>query len=73
MMEELIGQTIDEYQIVSSLGQGVLGPVFEVRDTRRELDAALKLVDTQIAPDFDWETHLQAVVQDMQQVERSSL
>jgi serine/threonine protein kinase len=53
-MEQLLGQALDRYQIMSQLGKGEMGPVFTAHDIKLERDVALKVIDPQYTeqPDF---------------------
>src|SRR5574342_1157325 len=51
MLKQLIGQTLDRYQILDELGQGQTGAVFRAHDPTLQRDVALKVVDLRPAAD----------------------
>lgn len=53
-MEQLVGQTLDRYKILSLLGEGGMGAVFKARDLTLQRDVAIKVMHSQYArqPDF---------------------
>jgi serine/threonine protein kinase len=53
-MEQLVGQTLDRYKILSLLGEGGMGAVFKARDLTLQRDVAIKVMHSQFArqPDF---------------------
>jgi serine/threonine-protein kinase len=50
-MEDMIGTTIEHYQIVERLGQGGMGAVYRATDTLLEREVALKLLRPEYAAD----------------------
>ena len=53
-MENLIGQTLNRYKIVSLLGEGGMGAVFKAHDLTLQRDVAIKVMHAHYArqPDF---------------------
>jgi serine/threonine protein kinase len=53
-MKELVGQSLDRYQITSLLGEGGMGAVLKARDVTLQRDVAVKVMHPQFArrPDF---------------------
>jgi serine/threonine protein kinase len=53
-MEQLVGKSLDRYQIVSLQGQGGMGAVFKAQDVTLQRTVALKVMHPQFAaqPDF---------------------
>jgi serine/threonine protein kinase len=49
MFENLVGQTLGRYDIVSSLGEGTLGAVFKGRDPSLQRDVAIKIIQPALA------------------------
>jgi serine/threonine protein kinase len=49
MMESLVGQMLNRYQILSLLGEGGMGAVYKARDTTLERDVAIKVMYTHFA------------------------
>ena len=49
MFENLAGQTLGRYDIVSSLGEGPLGAVFKGRDPGLQRDVAIKIIQPTLA------------------------
>jgi serine/threonine protein kinase len=49
MFENLAGQTLGRYDIVSSLGEGTLGAVFKGRDPGLQRDVAIKIIQPALA------------------------
>ncbi|MCF8413168.1 MAG: protein kinase [Melioribacteraceae bacterium] len=47
-MENLIGKTIDNYKIISVLGKGGMGVVYEAYDTKLERKVAIKVMSSQL-------------------------
>ncbi|UCF36574.1 MAG: protein kinase [Acidobacteriota bacterium] len=47
----MIGQRIAHYEITAKLGQGGMGEVFRVRDTKLERDVALKFLPPELERD----------------------
>ncbi len=56
-MEQLIGQSLDRYQIMSIISQDDLGSTFLAQDIKLQQDVALKVIDPQIAADSAFEAH----------------
>jgi eukaryotic-like serine/threonine-protein kinase len=54
MLDQLVGQTIDQFKIVSMLGGGGMGKVFKARDLSLQRDVAIKVMHPHIAeqPNF---------------------
>jgi serine/threonine protein kinase len=53
-MQELVGRSLDRYQILNLLGEGGMGAVFRARDITLQRDVAVKVMHPQFArrPDF---------------------
>ncbi len=53
-MENLVGQTLNRYRILSLLGEGGMGAVYKAHDTTLERDVAIKVMHSHIArqPNF---------------------
>lgn len=49
MFENLGGQTLGRYEIISSLGEGALGAVFKGRDTELQREVAVKIIQPALA------------------------
>lgn len=49
MFENLVGQTLGRYDIISSLGEGTLGAVFKGRDPDLQRDVAIKIIQPALA------------------------
>jgi serine/threonine protein kinase len=49
MFDNLAGQTLGRYEIVRSLGEGVLGAVFKARDPSLQRDVAIKIIQPALA------------------------
>lgn len=54
-MDQLIGQTLDRYQILSLLGQGGMGAVYKGRDLTLQRDVAIKVMHPQYARQKDFQ------------------
>ena len=54
-MEQLIGQTLDRYQILSLLGEGGMGAVYKGRDLTLQRDVAIKVMHAQFARQTDFQ------------------
>lgn len=48
MFEQLVGQSLDRYQILRLLGEGTTGAIFQARDVALQRDVALRVM----SPDF---------------------
>jgi serine/threonine-protein kinase len=53
-MNQLIGQTLDRYQITALLGQGGIGAVYRARDLTLRRDVALKLMHSHLAAQMEF-------------------
>ena len=53
-MDQMIGQTINRYKIISLLGEGGMGAVYKARDVTLQRDVAFKVMHAQFArqPNF---------------------
>ncbi|MGQ9682610.1 MAG: protein kinase domain-containing protein [Anaerolineae bacterium] len=49
MLEQLIGQSLDRYQVLELLGEGGMGGVFRARDITLQRDVAIKVMHEQYA------------------------
>ena len=54
IVEQLVGQSLDRYQIVSLLSEGRIGAVFKAHDDKLQRDVAIQVMHPQFAqrPDF---------------------
>ena len=64
--DPLIGQQLDEYELVSLLGHGGMARVYRGRDVRLKRDVAIKVIDAVYRADDDYrarfEREAQAIV-----------
>lgn len=54
-MNQLIGQMIDRYQVLSLLGEGGMGAVLKARDVTLQRDVAIKVMHPQFAKDTNFQ------------------
>lgn len=50
-MQSLLGKTLGRYQIISPIGKGGMGEVYQARDVRLDRTVALKLLPAEVAAD----------------------
>ncbi len=49
----MVGKTLNQYEVVESLGAGGMGEVYRARDTKLERDVAIKVLPPHLADDSE--------------------
>ncbi len=67
--DPLIGQQLDEYELVSLLGHGGMARVYRGRDVRLKRDVAIKVIDAVYRADDDYRARFEREAQAIAQLE----
>ncbi|WP_420642625.1 protein kinase domain-containing protein [Candidatus Leptofilum sp.] len=67
--DPLIGQQLDEYELISLLGRGGMASVYRGRDVRLKRDVAIKVIDAVYRTDEDYRARFEREAQAIAQLE----